>query len=666
MKCSICNQEVNEKTKSFRVHLLKIHELTLEQYYRLYIIKPNEGKCNNENCNNITHFLSISKGYRLYCSVSCRNKCEKMKSIIEQTNLKKYGCKCASQSKEIRERIKNINLKKYGVTSTLKLKEIQEKIKQTNIKKYGVPNPMQSEIVKNKSKETSIKKYGYKYPSQSKEVQNKIVKTNLNKYGVKYGVQSEIVKNKIKETTIEKYGVTNILKFKGTRDKIESTNLKRYGVKNPFQNEACKQKIKETNLKKYGTEHASQTKEFQEKLKNTRLERYGVKYSLQAKECQEKLKKTNMKRYGVETPLLLPEFQDKMRRSYRDKYWDIFIIKMKNKKIIPLFNKDQYIKNENFEFKCLRCGKVFKKQSTNPVRISCGCLKSRSKHEDEIIDWLKDLSFKNIKNNEMFFENGVKKFEIDVYLPDLNFGIEFHGLVWHHDGEKSKDYHQQKYIYFKNKNIKLIQIFQNEWINKSDIVKSIIKLKLNILKNKIYGRKCILKELNNREYEIFLEENHLQGYVPSKIKVGLYYKDELIYVMGLGKSRFNKKYDWEIVRLCSKLDYIVIGGFPKLLKYIVKKYDIKKIISYSDLRYFEGASYLNNGFTYNKITSPNYFYFKNKTMELYNRMKFQKHKLKKILPKFDPNKSEYENMINNDYLRIFDAGNNVFIKEYNF
>lgn len=49
---------------------------------------------------------------------------------------------------------------------------------------------------------------------------------------------------------------------------------------------------------------------------------------------------------------------------------------------------------------------------------------------------------------------------------------------------------------------------------------------------------------------------------------------------------------------------------------------------------------------------------------LESRIKYQKHKLKDILEKFDPAKSETENMKDNDFYQIFDCGNFVFKKDY--
>ncbi len=62
--------------------------------------------------------------------------------------------------------------------------------------------------------------------------------------------------------------------------------------------------------------------------------------------------------------------------------------------------------------------------------------------------------------------------------------------------------------------------------------------------------------------------------------------------------------------------------------------------------------------------TPNYWYFGKEYLRL-SRLKYQKHKLSKLINNFDPNKTEVENMKNNGYNRIFDCGNLVFAKHYN-
>ena len=135
--------------------------------------------------------------------------------------------------------------------------------------------------------------------------------------------------------------------------------------------------------------------------------------------------------------------------------------------------------------------------------------------------------------------------------------------------------------------------------------------------------------------------------------------------MSFGKPRFGKKEGFEIIRSCSKKGYLILGGFDKLLSYFEHNYKPNKIISFIDIRYFNGRSYESSGFSLEKLSDPNYYYFDPKNPSvLFNRMSFQKNRLHKKLKIFDPNLSESDNMSLNGYLRIYDAGNLKMIKTY--
>ncbi|MFW6014799.1 MAG: hypothetical protein ACOCRK_00005, partial [bacterium] len=158
----------------------------------------------------------------------------------------------------------------------------------------------------------------------------------------------------------------------------------------------------------------------------------------------------------------------------------------------------------------------------------------------------------------------------------------------------------------------------------------------------------------------FLEENHLQGKDHSLIKLGLYYNNDLLSVMTFGKTRYNKNYEWEMIRFCNKKYYNIIGGAGKLLKHFVKKYNPSSIISYADIRYSNGNLYEKLGFVYLYNSDPNYFYNKNKT--ILTRIQCQKHKLKKLLGnEFNENKTEVQNMKDNGWQQVFDCGNMVYL-----
>jgi hypothetical protein len=177
-------------------------------------------------------------------------------------------------------------------------------------------------------------------------------------------------------------------------------------------------------------------------------------------------------------------------------------------------------------------------------------------------------------------------------------------------------------------------------------------------KNRIFARKCEIKFIDNKEASIFMENNHIQGQCKSSINIGLYYKKKLVSAMTFGKSRFNKNYNYELLRYCNVLNTTIIGGFSKCLKFFKNNF-IGTVISYADKRYSNGNIYLKNNFKLINESLPNYFYFKNANI-LENRIKYQKHKLKNILEIFDSNLTEWENMQLNDYDRIWDCGNLVF------
>lgn len=223
---------------------------------------------------------------------------------------------------------------------------------------------------------------------------------------------------------------------------------------------------------------------------------------------------------------------------------------------------------------------------------------------------------------------------------------------------KDRNYHLNKTKTAIVKNIRLIQIFEDEWINSQDICKSRILSSLGLC-HKINARSCVVKEITREDKNLFLSENHIQHNDKSCIYLGLLYNDELISVMTFGKSRYNKSYDYELLRFCSKKNIVIRGGASKLFKYFLRTYNPSSIVSYCDRRWGEGNTYINMGMNFEYDSKPNYFYISNR-VQRESRLKYQKHKLKNILKEYDENKSEWENMNNNGYDRIWDCGNKVF------
>ena len=180
------------------------------------------------------------------------------------------------------------------------------------------------------------------------------------------------------------------------------------------------------------------------------------------------------------------------------------------------------------------------------------------------------------------------------------------------------------------------------------------------LNKKIFARKCEIREVDSNTAERFLKENHLQGYCVAKYRFGLYYENVLVSLMTFGKSRYNKNYDWELLRFCSKKGYNIVGGASKLLSHFRKQYS-GSIISYANRRWSNGHLYETLGFEEIGKTDPNYFYFKEDDLyKLYSRVTFQKYKLENLLDVYDENLTETKNMFNNGYRQVFDCGNKIY------
>jgi len=298
----------------------------------------------------------------------------------------------------------------------------------------------------------------------------------------------------------------------------------------------------------------------------------------------------------------------------------------------------------------------------NHLRKKYGCPKCSktgvSGAEKELVKFIKSLKIKLIEGDRKVLNN----LELDVYIPSKNIAFEFDGLYWHSEKFKDKNYHLNKTELCENKDIKLIHVFEDEWFDKKDIVKSRIKNILGLTGNKIYARNCEIKEVSPSESKLFLNNNHIQGAINSKIKVGLYYKNELVSLMTFGSLRKNlnqsKKDDvYELLRFCNKLNTTVIGGADKLLKYFIKMYNPKEIISYADRRWSQGDLYNKLGFDFMHNSEPNYYYVINNKRE--NRFNYRKDIL--IKEGFDKELSEHKIMLSRGIYRIYDCGS----KKYN-
>ncbi|MFA5586157.1 MAG: hypothetical protein WDA02_06380 [Saccharofermentanales bacterium] len=538
----------------------------------------------------------LMKNSHAMISVKCNN-CEIIKEIQYSTYNDPYLCnKCSSI------KAKKTKMEKYGdenyvnsekMISTKRekyndFKDITDKIKSTVKIKYGVDNVFQLEETKKKSKETNLKKYGVENSSQNENIKKKKEQTFLKRYGTTNPNKNEQIKEKIKNTNLERYGLITCLLSKKSIKKSKETNLKKYGVEYPLQSELIRKKSLSSIKEKYKVDNISKLKETQFKIKSSCLNKYGVdNYS---KVIQiEKLKK--------------------------NKYF--LNIDYGNRKI---HMKCDYNKDHNFEIDFLLY--TSRKQYKRKFCTICFPYKSNiSQLQTNLCDFIRDNYSDVILVGK---RDIISPYELDIYLPKLNLAFEFNGLYWHNEENKPNNYHKIKTDMCIKKDIKLIHIYEDDWLYKQDIIKSIILNKLNKTPIKIYAKNCEIREISDNKLVIdFLNINHLLGKTKLDINIGLYFNNNLVSIMCLSKNNDN----YEILRFCGLLNYVIVGGISKIFKYFIDKYKPIMVIGYVDKSYSNGETFKILNFKLDKTLEPNFHYIINNTRtdeKIKNEKEFKK------------------------------------------
>jgi hypothetical protein len=484
-----------------------------------------------------------------------------------------------------------------------------------------------------------------KCTANSKDVISKKRKTNKEKYGVESYSQTDEFKTKIKsidkevwddayekrkQTNVERYGTEHAHLTPEAIEKRKQTNFERFGHENVL----ASNYVKEIKREKYGTEHYVTVPEFKEKRKKTMIEKYGVEYSGQSKLLNQKRNKTINEKYGV----------DYFSQSHISK-----------NSLNLLNNKNWLLQNHHIDKKTItRISEMLQVDRTTVSNYF-------KKHNIEILNFPKSTAEKEISNlltehdipHETNIRSIIPPYELDIYIPEKNLAIEFCGLYWHSTAVNSdKNYHLNKTLLCKKKGIRLITIFEDEWVHKQNIIKNKLVYMVGQDKNKsVYARLCEVCIVDNKTKKAFFETNHIQGDGPSSINLALKYKDEIVACIGFIKQK-NKVYNLNRYATSKK----VIGGFSKLLKYFQKNYDWNDITTFADLRWSEGDLYEQTGFTLEKTLAPDYYYVDLKNIERLHKFNFRHKNLSNILENYDPNLSETENTIRNNWYRIYNCG----------
>lgn len=433
-------------------------------------------------------------------------------------------------------------------------------------------------------------------------------------------------------------------------DLIKRSNAKRkntwdskYGG-HPMSLKQTQQNHKRTMKNKYGVSHALQKKSFLDKAKQTKLSLYGDENYNNI----QKGVKTRLDRYGK----LNNNEEYNLKRRLLKYSWEHVNI------LDDITTCDL---TKPVQVQCTNCKRVWRVCINNNYTPSCGCLNSpisSSQGQREVYEYI--LSLVDDQKTDVKFNSRelLSNRELDIYIPNLNLAFEYNGLYWHSEKNKSKQYHLDKTKRCIIQGVQLVHILEYYWINRQDVVKSMICNRLQKTPTRFYGRNCTVDVIPPKVKKQFLNENHLHGNCNSSINLGLFHQGELVSVATFGKPRFNKKFTYELLRFANLKFTNVVGGFSKILAYFKANYEFESLLSYADRDWSIGGVYRENGFRFIGSTPPNYVYVKNSA--IYPRQMFQKHKLESVLDNYDQTLTENQNMNKNGYYRLYNTGNLKF------
>ena len=452
----------------------------------------------------------------------------------------------------------------------------------------------------------------------------------------KCSANGEESREKMKQTLLEKYGVTNNLHIPGVEKRIKENNLKKYGYENPAKSDIVKNKRKNTCLEKYGVECSFQDETVKAKCNATMLEKYGVIHPLRNKDLLEKSKRTCFERYGYEHPSQAPEIQERIKQYNKEKFGVEWLLSSKE---IHEKAKHTCIEKYGVEYPCMRPEARNFTNDSKPNKEFAELL------EQNGISYEREFA---IENRSYDFKTGNILVEIDPFAT--------HNSTWGlYNNPVKSDYHINKTKLAFENGYRCVHVW--DWDDKNKIIE--------LLKDKktIYARKCELKEPAKQECDLFLNENHLQGTCKGQMyRIGLYYNDELMQVMTFGKPRYNKKYEYELLRLCTKNGYKVIGGAERCFKHFIDDKNPDTIISYCDNSKFTGDVYKTLNFVLKSFGQPSKHWYNGKTKtHITDNLLRQRGYDQLFNADYGKGTSNEELMFENKFVEIYDAGQSVYI-----
>lgn len=405
----------------------------------------------------------------------------------------------------------------------------------------------------------------------------------------------------------------------------------------------CKLKqTKQTCINRYGVPHPAMADDARQHLR----------CKLQSPDVVDKIRHTNLLKYGYTNPAQSPEIRKKIRttllsREYKLKYESA----MMSKYGVCYPMQSDELKQRQFD----TCKERYD--------VPYACMLDQCRQNNHFI-----VSNRNKDVSEIFKQYGITttleykigKYAFDLYITDTKTFLEVdptytHNTIgnhWNHSGI-DKYYHLNKSKIAIDNGYCCIHIF--DWDNVDKIAMRFQH------KQVVYARNCSIEVIDKATANELINNYHLQGSCNGqKICLGLYYNDVLVQVMTFGKPRYNKHYQYELLRLCTVSNILVVGGAERLFKYFIRSYNPESVISYCDLAKFSGTVYERLGFIHSHNTEPNLVWSKG-VEKITNNLLLQRGYDQLFSANYGKGTSNEELMLQSGWLPVYDCGQGVYI-----
>ena len=500
----------------------------------------------------------------------------------------------------------------------------------------------------------------------------KTVETSLKRYGTCHSSQNSGVKEKLRRTFQERFGTDHPMRSEDVKESAKKRRRERTGFEHPWSDPDIREKCRRTTLERHGFEQAFADPDTRERIRRGWMEHLGVDNPFKSKEVMEKARETLMEKSGFDHPQKDPVIS---ARTVASRHLTTFeSLERLSGQAIPLFSAEEFdgcTHEKKYRWRCSECGEEFLAGYADGRIGPCSnCAKKyESSGERELRRKVEEIVEEPVVSRERGIVSGSngRPLELDIFVPSRRFAVEFDGLYWHGEARGARRMqHSEKTEACSKVGVRLVHVFEDEWTSRRKVVLSRLRSILGKNRFSVGARKLEIREITTGLKRDFVEKHHIQGDCGSAVNLGAFLRGKLCAVMTFGKrrrmlgSKDCPSTEWELLRFCTVGNF----SFPGLASRMLRRFETtcfwRKITSYCDRRWGTGDSYTKMGFVLDHVSPPCYWYVKGGRR--FHRAGFMKHTLSKRLEKFDPEKTEWENMRDNGWDRIWDCGNLVFVK----